>query len=270
MAVDDPQQVPDTAAVAPAAASDAGTAPGGATPAAADSGAPAASDASQQPSDAESDEDAASEGGVNLAKAYSRLNEKVIDLLDGLGIRRSATFPHIKGQSMADHIQTVDAKLQESGGLTKNFVSATHSVHGPNGGVTTAHPSDKMRNVIVPKDFEPAKDAINACKALVNKAASIMPAKEQHRDDSPTAVIDTAKNQLALIGKQQGAGMTAMDLAGALIAIPSPVIQTISRLHSSVKNNGHHPMLTAPAAAAPAEDASAAEAPAAAAAPAQG
>ena len=186
--------------------------------------------------DAESDEAVA--GSVNLLKLYSRLNGAITELFDSLGVKRSATFPHQVGQSLADHITDVGTQLMKHGGITKNLVTATHTRHDPKGGATVAHPSEQLRQTIIPADFEPAQKAVAICKTLVNKIADLVP-------DEPA--VEQAKSQIKLIGQRDLAGMTAFDAGSALIAIIHPLFQLLARRHSAVKHGGHHnPMLTGP------------------------
>jgi hypothetical protein len=184
-----------------------------------------------------SDEDTVSGESVNLARAYSRLNGAIAALFDSLGIRRSATIPHIDGQSMSDHIQAIGAVLPSVGGVTNNMLTATHSKHDPNGGATIAHPAAKLRETTIPKNYEPAKAAVAACRNFVNKAAFLL------GDDT---VVKTAKSQLDLIGKFNMSGMTAFDCGVALLSVPSPIIAEIARAHSGTKDSGHAPHLRAP------------------------
>lgn len=189
----------------------------------------------------------ASAGGVNIMRLYSNLNAKITDMLDGLGIRRSVTLAHQPGQSMEDHVADVSKALSSVGGMTKNFITATHSAHAADGGRTVAHSTEKLHTTTVPKNCEPARLAIQACSTLVSRIGSILPEKELHHTAIPQDAVKRAKAQLALISKSTGAGMSAFDLAAALIAVPTPLIQLVARLHSQVKHNGeHHAALTGP------------------------
>jgi|SRR5579872_5144667 len=176
-------------------------------------------------------------GSVNLHRAFSKLNEALMKLADESGVVRTATIPHISGQSMAEHLEIVGQTLAQAGGLTANVLTATHSVHGPDGGVTVAHPAEKLRQTIVTKDNKNAKAAIDACKSFISKAEFLL---------GETRETKIAKSQLSLVGKSDGAGMTVADLMLSLINIPVPVIQAVARAHSGTKDGGHAPHLRAP------------------------
>ena len=192
--------------------------------------------AEQQDDSNRPDEDAVA-GSVNLHRAFSRLNEAIAALFDGLGVKRSATIPHIEGQPMADHLADVSQVLQQTGGMTSNLVTSTHSKHGPNGGVTVAHPAQKLRETIIPNDDPKAIKAIDACKSFVSKVESLI---------GETPEVKLAKSQLARVGKHHGSGMSAADLGVALLNIPTQVIQAVARAHSGTKDGGHGPQLRAP------------------------
>jgi hypothetical protein len=184
--------------------------------------------APDQDNDAQaSDEETVASEGVNLHRAFSRLQEAVTSLLDNLGIKRSGTIKHIDDETMAAHLQAVHQALQPVGGVTKNMLTVGHTIHGS--GETVAHPSEKLRQVIVPAKYEPAVRAIAACRAFVSKAESLI---------GETPEVKVAKSQLALIGRQGGSGMTAFDLAGALLSVPSPVIKVLAKKHSAHKHGG--------------------------------
>src|ERR1019366_6662269 len=111
------------------------------------------------------DEEVAAGAGVNLKRAYSNLNTKIIELMDGLGIRRSATIPHVRGEQIHDHLNSVSQIIANNGGVTKNFLAATHTQHSPTGGETVAFNSDKLHQTVIPAKSEVAKAAIDACKS---------------------------------------------------------------------------------------------------------
>lgn len=184
------------------------------------------------------DEEVTAGQGVNLKRAYSQLNTKIIDLLDGLGIKRTATTPHVRGEQMHDHINAVSQAIANSGGVTKNFLAATHTEHSPTGGETVAFNADKLHQVIIPVKSEVAKAAIDSCKSLIAKCASLLP------DDEPA--IKVAKSQLKLLSAHTGQGMSAADLSAALISVPAPVIKLLARKHSFVKHGENHPLRTGP------------------------
>lgn len=179
----------------------------------------------------------ADEGGVNLQKAYSKINQSIVELFDGLGVRRSATIAHVAGQSMADHIQDIGKVLPTIGGVTANFLTATHTKHDPNGGATIAHSASKLRETVIPEGSEKAKAAISATKSFVSKAEALV---------GETPEVKLAKAQIQLISKRDGAGMSAWDLGAGLLSVPGPVIQALARAHNMVKHGEVHPGLTGP------------------------
>lgn len=202
--------------------------------------APAASqaDASSDTGDSTEVSDEAVAGKVNLLKQYSKLNAAITAMFDGLGVRRSMSMPHQAGQDMAGHINDVGAALQKIGGLTTNFITATHTQHDPKGGVTVAHPSEKLRSTIIPKDSELAKNAVQACKTLVSKIAGLLP-------DNPPEIL-RAKSQIALVAKEEMSGMNLFDAGVFLLAIVHPLFQLLARRHQFVKHGADHPTLTGP------------------------
>jgi hypothetical protein len=177
-------------------------------------------------------------GSVNLKRAFSKLHGSVAVLFDSLGIRRNATIPHSAGEEMHEHINAVGKVLTQVGGATRNFATATHTEHDPNGGATILHPSDELRKTVVPKDSPEATKAIQAARSFVNKVASLI------GDDD--RAVQVAKSQLALIAKNDGAGMTAWDIGAALLSIPSPLIQKLTRMHAVVKHGHQTVTLTGP------------------------
>jgi hypothetical protein len=184
------------------------------------------------------DENAVSEQSVNLQRSYSKINEAIRKLADGLGVPRNSTIPHVEGQSMADHIAAVGQVLASHGGITSSVLTATHTKHDSGGGSTVAHHSQKLKEVIVPKDWEDAKAAVAAERSFISKCAILL------GDDDPA--IKLAKSHIALIGRANLAGMTVFDAAVALLSIPGPLIQSIARAHSGTKDGGHAPHLRAP------------------------
>jgi hypothetical protein len=208
----------------------------GAQPAA-DSQAPAPADQAEQETPGAAEEAITGES-VNLKKSYSRLNSAICDLFDGLGIKRSLSSPHQDGQSMDQHITSVGEQLQKVGGATKNFISATHSIHhGGKGGMTVAHPVDKLHETVIPVNNEDAKKAVSAAKTFVRQSAFLL-------GDDP--VIKTAKSQLELIGKHDMSGMSAFDAGASLLAMTGPIVQKIARLHSETKHGERVIHLTPP------------------------
>jgi hypothetical protein len=202
---------------------------------------PAPQDAQNPPtqddSDSMSDDTAVSGESINLQRAYSRLNEAVRAMLDGLGIRRSATIPHQKSQSMVDHLNDVGQALSTKGNISGNILTATHTIHDKDGGSTVAHPNQQLQETIIPKDSVEAKAAINACKSFISKCESLV---------GETPEIQKAKAQISIIGKSDMAGMSAFDGAAALLNVPGPVIAALARAHNFVKHGEHKIHLTGP------------------------
>src|ERR1700680_532198 len=71
-------------------------------PAAAPAGSPDDQNADKGDSSV-SDESIVAGEGVNLHRAFSRLQESVTALLDNLGCKRSGTVKHIDGETMSAH-----------------------------------------------------------------------------------------------------------------------------------------------------------------------
>ena len=177
-------------------------------------------------------------GTTNLHRAFSKLNESLVKLADECAVKRSATIPHQDGQPMDQHIADVARVLNTTGGLTANLILATHSKFGPDGGATVAYPAEKLRQTIIPKDDANAKAAIAACRNFISKVEGLI---------GETPETKLAKSQLALVGKQDGSGMSLADLLVALINIPAASIRAVARAHSEVKHDGRvHAKLTAP------------------------
>jgi hypothetical protein len=62
--------------------------------------APQTAQNSQDDSTLPDDETAVAGEGQNLQRAYSRLHSSITALFDGLGVRRTATIPHVAGEQM--------------------------------------------------------------------------------------------------------------------------------------------------------------------------
>jgi hypothetical protein len=184
------------------------------------------------------DENAVAGEGVNLQRAYSKLNAAVRSLFDGLGISRSATCPHQSGQSMADHLSEIGQVMASHGQITGSIMTATHSVHADDGGSTVGHPNQPLLATKIPKDSAEAKAAIAACRSLVNKVASLI-----GKEDPSVKLADS---QLQLISRNQMAGMSAFDAGVALLNIPGPMIQSLARAHNFVKHGEHVVHITGP------------------------
>jgi len=183
---------------------------------------------------------------VSLQRDYSRLNECLIALYDGSGVKRTATVPYIDQQEMSDHIAAVDAALKQSGGLTANVVSTAHHSKGKGWGSseghTVGHPSQKLRDTIIPAQDEKAKDAIDAAQKLLNDVKKLLGDKE------PTVL--TAQGLLDLVKPTSGQGMNLLDFGALLQHLVNKPILAVARAHSGTKEGGHAPHLRAPGKAA--------------------
>lgn len=179
---------------------------------------------------------------VNLQKSYAALNEKLAELFDESGVRRSFTIPYIDGQMTDEHIQAVGQASQQAGGLTNNLVTTAHHSSGRGWGTgdghTVGHPADKLRNTIIPKDDEHAIAAIAAAQKHLDNLAKLL------GDDDPT--IQTANGQLALVKKTDGAGMNLLDFGVMMTQIMFKAMQKVAQMHSGTKDGGHAPQLRAP------------------------
>ena len=180
---------------------------------------------------------------VNLKKSYSALNEKLAKLFDESGVRRSFTVPYIEGQEMKDHINAVGTAASQSGGLATNFITSAHHAagkgHGSGDGHTLGHPSEKLRQTIIPKDDERAKATIEAAQKCVSNFKFLL------GDDDPT--VKEAQSQLDLVKPTFGAGMSLFDFGVLVINILHKPTQAAARAHNGTKEGGHQPSLRAPA-----------------------
>lgn len=171
---------------------------------------------------------------VNLRKSYSKLNEKLAATFDGLGVRRMATVPYVEGNNDADHINAVQAVIQQSGGTLANYLASSFHKgegkgHGSADGETVLHPTDKLRSTIVPKDSKVAKEAIEATQEHINNF------KELLGKDDPTVL--TAQNQLNLVKRSDAAGMNLFDLGVMLQTLPFKMTQKVAKLHGAANAN---------------------------------
>ncbi len=194
--------------------------------------------------DSSSSKDETAGAPVSLHRAYSKLNSCLTALIDGLGVRRSASIPYVHGESTASHIKIVGDALQRVGGITGNLITTSHSAagrgFGSGDGETAAYPSQKLLETLIPKDCELAIKALSAERNLISKIEGLT---------GETDSVKVAKAQLALVSKNGGSGMNLSDFASALLAIPGPVIQDIARQHDLTKPDGHHAKLRAAIAA---------------------
>ena len=186
---------------------------------------------------------------VNLMKSNSKLNESLAHQFDKSGVKRSFTVPYVDGQSMDDHIDAVGQAAGEVGGLTKNLVTTAHHSEGKGWGSgeghTVGHPSDKLRTTIIPKDDEHAKATIAAAQAHLNNFAKLL------GDDDPT--VQTAKGQLKLVQKTDGAGMNLLDFGVMMTQIMFKPTQKVAQMHDATKEGGIHPKMRGPQAQPPQE-----------------
>ena len=179
---------------------------------------------------------------VNLQKNFSVLNEKLIKLFDESGVKRSFTVPYINGQEMHEHITAVGQAATQVGGLTKNLITTAHRSGGKgwgNGdGHTVGHPADKLKSTIIPKDDERAKAAIAAAQKSLNDIEFLL--------GKDSAEVKTAKSQLAIVKKTDGAGMNLLDFGVMLIQLMYRPTQAVARAHDQTKPGGMHPKLRPP------------------------
>lgn len=179
---------------------------------------------------------------VNIQKSYSALNASLTRLFDESGVKRSFSVPYVDGQEMADHVSAVGQVAGNVGGLTNNLLTTSHHEGGKGWGSgdghTVGHPAEDLRNTIIPKDDEHAKDAIAAAEKNLNNIESLL------GEDDPT--IKVAKGQLAMVKKTEGAGMNLLDFGIMLVQTQFAPMQSLARAHSGTKEGGHAPQLRAP------------------------
>jgi len=204
--------------------------------------APAQPDASTRDDSNLSDDESTSGAPVSLQKAYSLLNERICQLFDASGVRRNFSIPYLKNQSTADHVASLSQQLPKFGGVTKTFISTFHHAGGKGwhseDGSTTGHPIESLKKTIITKDNPDAIAALSAAKSFLNKISGLI---------GDTKSVQTAKSQLAMVGKQKGAGMDLMDFGSALIALVTEPLGEIARMHSDSKSHGpNHAKLTGP------------------------
>lgn len=171
------------------------------------------------------------------------MNEGLIKLFDEAGVRRSFTVPYVEGQMTHDHVSAVGTAAGQVGGLTNNLVMTTHHSDGKGWGTgdghTVGYVADKLRSTLIPKDDKNAKAALDAAHSHLNGIESLV------GEDDPT--IQTAKGQLALAQKTDGAGMNLLDFGVLLTQIMYAPHQLLARAHSQTKDGGHAAHLRAPA-----------------------
>ena len=179
---------------------------------------------------------------VNLPKSFANLNEKLAKQFDESGVRRSFTVPYIDGQPTDEHINTEGQAAAQSGGLTGNLLTTAHHSGGKGWGTgdghTIGHPADALRNTIIPKDDEHAKATIQAAQKHLDNLEELLGEKD------PT--IQTAKSQLSLVKKTDGAGMNLLDFGVMMTQIMFRPNQAVARAHAKTKPGGINPRLSAP------------------------
>ena len=179
---------------------------------------------------------------VNFTKVYAALNEAIIKLFDESGVRRSLTVPYIEGQEMADHVNAVASTVAQNGGMTNNFITSAHHSSGKGWGTgeghTVGHPSEKLRQTVIPKDDANAKAAIDVAQKMINGFKTLLGEKDSH--------VQTAQGRLNLVKPTNGAGMSLWDFGMLLINMMQEPIQAIARAHSGTKPGGHAPHPRAP------------------------
>ena len=171
---------------------------------------------------------------VNLHKSYSGVNSALAKAFDGNGVKRSFTVPYVDGQATAEHVQAIGAAAAQSGGLAKNLVTSAHKDggkgYGYGEGETAGHPTHDLMNTVISDKDEDAKKALDATQTHLNNLKKIL------GKNAPT--IKTAQNQLDLIGKRDGAGMTLYDFAVGLLNLITPPMQAVARAHHAVNHGG--------------------------------
>ena len=180
--------------------------------------------------------------GINLAKSYSALNEKLIKLFDESGVKRSFTVPYIDGQETADHVHAVGQAASEAGGLAKTLVMTSHHASGKGWGTgdghTTGHSSDKLRSTIIPEHDAKAKAVIAAAQKMLNDIGRSV------GENDPS--VKTSLGQLDLVKKTDGAGMNLLDFGVMMIQLMVKPMQSAARSHASEKHGGLSTKLTPP------------------------
>jgi len=165
---------------------------------------------------------------VNLKSTFAKLNESLAGAFDGLGVRRAFTVPYTEGHSAADHIKAVGAVSDQHGGATANLLSSYHHESGKGWGSgegeTVGHPVSKLQETVIPKDSEPAKEAIEAAQSHLNGFKKLLGPEDPD--------FQTAQNQLNLVKKTDGAGMSLMDFGVMLQQIMLKPTQKITRNHA--------------------------------------
>jgi hypothetical protein len=164
---------------------------------------------------------------VNIQKSFSNVNEKLTKLFDESGVRRSFTIPYVDGQNMSDHVSAVGQISAQAGGLGNNLLTTSHHSdgkgYGSGDGHTVGHPSEKLRNTVIPKDDKNAKAALDAASQHLKNVGKIV------GDDNPD--VKTSEQQLALAQKTDAAGMTLLDLGVMIQQLMFKPNQALARAH---------------------------------------
>ena len=215
-------------------------APAGGAPQSQDGSVPAgAPQGSALPDESKADS-SGNEQPVKIKQDFSRVHEKLTELIDGLGVHRDFTIPYSNSPA-ADNVTAVNAAAQKVGGLSKVLMTTFHHAKGrgfgTEDGMTVGFNADRLHGAIIPKDSESAKAVVTAANRFLHQAESLI---------GKTPAIETAKGQLALIGKNSLAGMNAMDTLIAFTQVLHPVMQNLAKVHSFVKGNGEHGVRLSP------------------------
>lgn len=170
---------------------------------------------------------------VNLKKSYAALNEKVIQLFDEQGVKRSFTIPYIEGQGMDEHVASIGQAAAQAGGIPSNLILSAHHSSGKGWGTgeghTVAHPAEKLRTTIIPKDDEHAKAAIAAAQKHIDNISFLLGEKNP--------AVQQAQSQLDLVKKSDAAGMSLFDFGTLLINMMYRPTQLVAQAHA--KAQGH-------------------------------
>jgi hypothetical protein len=152
------------------------------------------------------------------------------------------TVPYVDGQAAADHITAAGKAVSQAGGMANNIILTAHHSDGKGWGSgdghTVAHPAQKMRETIIPKDDENAEAVIDAATAYLNGIAKLV------GDDNPD--VTQAKGQLDFVKKTNGQGMSLLDFNVFITGLMAKPTQTAAKMHQGAKDGGHHPLRRAP------------------------
>jgi hypothetical protein len=128
--------------------------------------------------------------------------------------------------------------------LSQNMVTSYHHAsgrgYGTGDGETVAHPAEKLRQTIIPKDDEKAKAVIAAAQKNLNNLKFLLGDKEPS--------VQAAQDQLDMVKPTNAAGMNLFDLGALVLGIMHRPTQTVARLHDATKPGGLQHKLRAPAA----------------------